>query len=140
MSDSRKRKKRLHYRPNGTVAARPHVTLTQGPDEVVIKTLESAPNMAALVAAALRAYVNRFEAIDPAQRFRRRKDGRLEIALMLEFFPGRDDALIKAIEDAPADAVEAAVVEMMRSGGRHSLISGPEEGLELDIGGLGVDL
>jgi len=142
MSHIRKhrKKKQLAYRPNGSVIVRPSVTLIRGPDEAIINALESTPSLAAFFTAALRAYVNRFEAIDPEQRFRRRKDGRLEIALTLEFFPGRDDALIKAIETAPADAIEAAVVEMMRSGGRHGLINGPEEGPELDMQGLGMDL
>lgn len=116
------------------------MTLISGVDDAVQAALEAAPNLGGFVVEALRAYVNRFEGLDPAQRFRRRKDGRWVLPVALEFYPKRDAALIRAIEAVPAEAVAAAIVELMRSGA-----GGPCEAVtatteEMRVTDLGLDL
>ena len=126
-------------RPHGTVVRTVRLTLTVGPDDAVLAALAAAPNISGFVMDALRTYVNRFESLAPEQRFRHRKDGRLILPVTLEFYPKRDNALIRAIEAAPAEAVEAAIVELMRSGGS----AGPAlaaEAEEMDVVDLGMDL
>lgn len=107
--------KKLRYRRNGTVVVTPSITLASGQDDAVIHILEATANQGGLVADALRAYVDRFAGLVPEQRFRLRKDGRLVLHATLEFYPKRDEHLIRTIEAAPPEAVEWTLVELMRN-------------------------
>lgn len=136
--------RKLRYRTNGTVIAVVSITLAQGQDDAIIHALETSDNLAGLVAGALRAYIDRFAALEPGQRFRRRKDGRLVLHTDLEFYPRHDAHIIAAIEAAPPDAVEAVIVDLLRTGrtptaaqGVRPNGQGPEE---LETGHLGLEL
>lgn len=109
-------RKKVHYRAGGSATVVASITLVQGQDDAVIRCLEQADNLGRFVTDSLRAYVDRFAGLEPGRRFRQRKDGRLVLHAALEFHPMRDSQLIRVIEGAPAEAVEATLVELMRSG------------------------
>ena len=136
--------RKLRHRPNGTVIAVVSITLAKGQDDAVIHALETSDNLAGLVTSALRAYVDRFAALEPGRRFRQRKDGRLVLHADLEFYPRHDAHVIAAIEAAPSDSVEAVIIDLLRNGRQPNVDrpgqahgQGPEE---LDTGHLGVEL
>ena len=131
-------KKKLRYRRGGSVVAALSLTLDQQPDASIIAALESAPSMSRLVADALRAYVARFASLNPTDRFRVRRDGRLVLSVDLEFQPDRDKVLIDAILEAAPHAVPALLVSIMRDGGARQASVATEVEMELD--GLGADL
>lgn len=135
---------KLRYRANGSATLVASITLIRGQDEAVIQTLEKADNASGLIAAALRAYVDRFAGLEPGQRFRQRKDGRLILHAALEFYPRRDEPLIRAIAAAPADMVEATLVELMRTGSGAASAgadpSAPAQTETLDTAGLALEL
>ncbi len=130
----------LRRRPNGTVLVSSHMTLISGQDTHIIQSLEEAANVAAACVEALRRYFGAFKSVAPEDRFRKRKDGKLEITLTLEMWPERDDDLIEAIRNAPESAVEAAVMEMMRNGGGKKARKAEGATTGIDISGLGMDL
>ena len=69
----------------------------------------------------------------------RRLDGTLVVTLRLTLKPGRDDALIAAIQSAPQRGLAATVREAMR-GGTHMLDQVDENEAPADISGLGMEL
>lgn len=131
----------LRRRPNGTVVIASSITLiSSGQDAHIVQSLEESDNVSAVCAEALRRYFGAFKSVAPEDRFRKRKDGKLEITLTLEMWPERDDDLIEAIRNAPEGAVEAAVVEMMRNGGGKKVRKTEGAVVGIDISGLGIDL
>ncbi len=141
VQDHMTRPRRLKRRPNGTVVVAPSITLiSSGQDAHIVQSLEQSANVAAVCAEALRRYFGAFKSVAPEDRFRKRKNGKLEITLTLEMWPERDGDLIAAIRNAPEGAVEAAVVEMMRNGGGKKVRKAEEAATGIDISGLGIDL
>jgi hypothetical protein len=69
----------------------------------------------------------------------RRPDGTLVVTLRLTLKPGRDDALIAAIQSAPQRGLAAVVREAMR-GGTHVPDLAVENEAHADISSLGMEL
>jgi len=74
----------------------------------------------------------------------KQRKGTLTFTVHLTLEPGRDDDLIAELRATPLGSVAARVREMMRSGistGRFLADKADEpEAIEIDMGGVGVDL
>jgi len=80
----------------------------------------------------------------PSKTAHKQRKGTLTFHIHLTLAPGRDDDLIAELRATPLGGVAARVREMMRSGissGRFlAEIADECESIEVDVGGVGVDL
>ena len=119
---------------------RSSATLIRGQDDAVIAAVEETDNLGAFTAESYRSFVERFKDVNPADLFRVRKDGRLELAVTLEFIPERDGELIERIRSAPKESISAVLLTLMRSGGVKSAKTGTQKEREMDISQLGEEI
>ena len=119
---------------------RTSATLIRGQDDAVITAVESTENLSAFTTEAYRVFVDRFKNINPDDLFRVRKDGRLELAVTLEFIPERDAELIERIRSAPKESISAVILTLMRSGGVKSAKTNTQKEREMDISQLGEEI
>ena len=119
---------------------RSSATLIRGQDDAVIAAVEATDNLGAFTVEAYRSFVERFKNVSPSDLFRVRKDGRLELALTLEFIPERDAELIERMRSAPKESLSAVVLFLMRSGGVKSAKPNTQKEREMDISQLGEEI
>lgn len=66
-----------------------------------------------------------------------RADGTLLLNVMLTFKPGRDDAKIRRIQEAPKRGIASVILAMMNEGAQ---AGASEEDDELDLNGLAEEI